>query len=175
MNKDDFFYFGKIIKTHGIQGELSIRIDADQPARYSKLKMLFVDISGKPVPFFIRQLSIRNDKAYVMFEDIQSVEKALTLTGKNLYLPTDQLPRLKGNKFYFHEVTNFLLVDESFGELGAIVQVIPYPGQPVFQVFHKGKEVLIPLHDQIILKVDRRSKTITIKAPEGLIDMYLNP
>lgn len=174
MNKDDFFYFGKIIKTHGIQGELSIRIDADQPALYTKLKVLFVELTGKLVPFFIENLSLRTDKAYVKLQDINTVDKALTLAGKDLYLPLEQLPKLKGNKFYFHEVKGFLLVDETSGEIGPVNQVIEYPGQAVFQVFKNNKEVLIPVHDQIIQKVDRRSKTITVIAPEGLIDMYLN-
>lgn len=174
MNKDDFFYFGKIIKTHGIQGELSIRIDADQPALYSQIKVLFVEIAGKLVPFMIRNMSIRTDKAYVQFDDINTVDKALALTGKDLFLPLDQLPKLKGNKFYFHEVKNFRMVDEVYGELGPVAQVIEYPGQAVFQVFSSGKEVLIPVHDQIIRKVDRRSKTITVRAPEGLIEMYVN-
>jgi 16S rRNA processing protein RimM len=174
MNKDDFFYFGKIIKTHGIKGELSIRMDADQPALYSNLKMLFVELAGKLVPYFIKSFSIRTDKAYVMLEDVDSVDKALTLAGKDLYLPIDQLPKLKGNKFYFHEVKGFKLLDEAFGEIGSIVQVIEYPGQAIFQVFNSGKEVLIPVHDQIIRKVDRRSRTISVKAPDGLIELYLN-
>lgn len=174
MKREDFFYFGKIIKTHGIKGEFSIRIDADQPAHYSHLKMLFIELTGKLVPYFIASLSIRSDKAYVMLEDIDSVDKALTLTGKDLYLPIEQLPRLRGNKFYFHEVKGFRLVDEVFGEIGPIAQVIEYPGQAVFQTFNSGKEVLIPVHDQFILKVDRRTKTINIKAPDGLIEMYMN-
>ncbi|MBK9290340.1 MAG: 16S rRNA processing protein RimM [Bacteroidetes bacterium] len=174
MNKDDFFYFGKIIKTHGIRGELSIRIDTDQPALYARQKVIFIDIAGRLVPYFIRQMSIHNDKAYLQLEDIDSVEKALTLTGKELYLPIDQLPKLKGNKFYFHEVQNFLLEDEAFGKLGNIARVIEYPGQAVFQVFYKEKEVLVPVHDKIITKVDRKRKTIFVKTPEGLIDMYLN-
>ncbi len=174
MKKEDFFYFGKIIKTHGIKGELSIRIDADQPALYARMKTLFIEMNAKLVPFFVKNVSIRNDKAYVMLEDIDSVDKALTLTGKELYLPIEHLPRLRGNKFYFHEVKGFRLVDEVFGEIGPIAQVIEYPGQSVFQAFNSGKEVLIPVHDQFILKVDRRTKTINIKAPDGLIEMYMN-
>ena len=46
--------------------------------------------------------------------------------------------------------------------------------QAVIQVMKDGKEILIPIHDDIIKKVDKKAKVLTVKAPEGLIDMYLN-
>jgi 16S rRNA processing protein RimM len=66
------------------------------------------------------------------------------------------------------------MVDEVMGEIGQIETVLEYPNQNVFQVFKDKKEILIPIRDEIIKKVDRKKKTITILAPEGLIDLYLN-
>ena len=45
--------------------------------------------------------------------------------------------------------------------------------QALFEIDREGTEVLIPISDDIIRKVDRTAKTITIQAPEGLIDIYL--
>jgi 16S rRNA processing protein RimM len=67
------------------------------------------------------------------------------------------------------------VVDENYGELGTIKEILDYPNQAVMQIFRGDKEVLIPVNDDIISKVDRETRTIHIKAPEGLIDIYLNP
>ncbi|MBW7846789.1 MAG: 16S rRNA processing protein RimM [Bacteroidales bacterium] len=174
QKKEDCFYFGKVIKTHGIKGEISIRIDADSPQNYRHLSHFFLEIRNGLVPFFISKMSIHTDKAYVKLQDIDTVEAAAGLAGLDIYLPLELLPKLTGNKFYFHEVAGFKVVDAVNGELGSIEKVLEYPGQALFQIFSNGREVLIPIRDELIQKVDRRSKTIFITAPEGLIDLYLN-
>ena len=83
------------------------------------------------------------------------------------------LPEKEGNDFYSHEVVGFLVVDEEKGELGNVQEIIEYPTQSLIQIVINGKEVLIPIHDDIIQDVDRAGKKILIKAPVGLIDMYL--
>lgn len=174
MTKEECFYFGKVIKTHGIKGGISVRIDADDPSAYSDIKYFLLEINKKLIPFFITSFSLNRDKVYLTLQDVSTIEQANELTGKEVFLPLEFLPILSGNKFYFHEVPGFLLVDESFGELGKIEAVLEYPNQAIFQVFKNKKEILIPIQDQVIKKVDRKTKTITIKAPEGLIDLYLS-
>lgn len=171
---DDCFYFGKVIKTHGIKGGISIRIDSDEPAAYQNLHMLLLEINKKLIPFFIQSIGIQGNKAYVKLQDIDTIEAASELPGYDIFLPLDQLPKLKGNKFYYHEVPGFKVIDDEFGALGKVETVLEYPNQAVFQIFKDGKEILIPIHDDVILKFDRRSKTIHIKAPNGLIELYLN-
>jgi 16S rRNA processing protein RimM len=174
MQKDDCFYFGKVIKTHGLDGELSIRIDADDPEAYADIEFLFIERNKKLIPFYLTAFKLLENKAYIALEDINHIDEARKFVGAMLFLPLEYLPKLTGNKFYFHEVTGFMIVDKSFGEVGLINTVLEYPNQALFQVFFKEKEVLIPIQDEIILSVDRKGKTILIDAPEGLIDMYLN-
>ena len=60
-----------------------------------------------------------------------------------------------------------------YGDIGTIASVIDYPAQPLFQIMNNGVEILVPVIDQVIKKVDRESKTIFITAPTGLIDLYM--
>lgn len=46
--------------------------------------------------------------------------------------------------------------------------------QPIMAIDFGEKEILIPLIDEVIKQVDRQNKTIHIKAPQGLIDIYLD-
>lgn len=151
-----------------------MRIDADEPAIYRDISYILVEINTRLIPFFITSFKLNINKAYITIQDIDTIEQAQNLIGKDCYLPLEFLPKLKGNQFYFHEVIDFLLIDEVFGEIGTIEKVLEYPNQAVFQVFKNKKEVLIPIQDEVIKKVDRNKKTITVKAPEGLIELYLS-
>ncbi|NOX85257.1 MAG: 16S rRNA processing protein RimM [Chlorobi bacterium] len=170
---EDYYYLGKIIRLHGYSGSVSAYFDTDEPGEYGELKMVFLKINNMPVPFFIESISMLNNKALIQFEDIHTIEQAERLVQKEIYLPLSELPELMGKKFYYHEIKGFKVIDEQYGEIGKLNQVLEYPNQALMQVMHKDTEVLIPVSDDIIQKVDRKKQEIHVKAPEGLIEIYL--
>jgi 16S rRNA processing protein RimM len=127
------------------------------------------------IPFFISSAQVLNNGTIKLkIDDVNDVAQAELLVGKELYLPLTKLPKLTGNKFYYHEVVGFKVVDAIKGEIGKIFNVLELPQQAVLEIKNaQEKEILIPITDQIIKTVNRAEKTIEIDAPEGLIDIYL--
>ncbi|MBQ4548235.1 MAG: 16S rRNA processing protein RimM [Bacteroidales bacterium] len=173
MTKDTCFYVGKIVKTHGLKGEVTLRIDNEQFDEIEELNYFLLDINDKLIPYFVENITFHSNKSFVLFQDLKTLEAANQLVGISAYLPLDLLPEKDGNDFYSHEVVDFLVIDEEKGELGKVQEIIEYPTQSLIQIVINGKEVLIPIHDDIIQDVNRDEKKIYIKAPNGLIDMYL--
>jgi 16S rRNA processing protein RimM len=93
--------------------------------------------------------------------------------GSEIYLPLSSLPKLTGNKFYFHEIIGFTLLDSVHGDIGIVESVNDTTAQALFEVVKEDKQLLIPINDQIITKVDRENKTIHVTTPEGLVDLYM--
>ena len=171
---EGYFYLGKILKLHAAKGALLIHLDTDSPENYTELESVFVQMNGQLIPFFIESLEHRhNNNAVVSFADIDSTDQASMLISCALFLPLTMLPPLTGTRFYYHEVKGFSVMDENFGEAGIIEEVLEYPHQAVLRVLLKGKEILIPITDEIILEVNRETRTIRTRAPEGLIELYL--
>ena len=174
MDKKDFYYLGKITKTSGYKGSLVFFFDVDDISFYKDLAAVFVDLHGELIPFAIQQLQFKSAKsAFVTLEDVETSEQAEALAGCELYLPLSYLPPLTGNKFYYHEVTGFEVIDKNFGSIGKIDRIMEQGTQDLFVVIHNTKEVLIPIQDEVIGNVDRTNKTIEVNVPEGLIEIYL--
>lgn len=173
MKKEDCFYLGRIAKTHGIKGEVTIKIDADDPSAYLDMKYFYLEYNKVLTPFFVEKLILTGDKFFATIQDVKTLEAAQNYVGKSVYLPLEMLPKLSGKQFYFHEVIGFALIDAEKGDLGPIKEILEYPTQAIIQVIKDGKEILIPVLDEVIQKVDRKEKKLYVKAPEGLIDMYL--
>lgn len=172
MTKEECFQLGKITKPWGVKGQVVLFLDVDTPDDYADLDSAFVEVKGNLVPYFFQIDNLNGNKAVATFEEITPYE-AHALVGCDLYLPLDLLPKLTGNKFYFHEVRGFQVVDSEHGNIGVLQQVIEYPAQPIFQIMQGDTEILVPVIDQVIDKVDRDNKTLFITAPNGLIELYL--
>lgn len=174
MRKDDCFYLGKIAKKFSFKGEVLIYLDTDEPEMYEDLESVFVEFNKNLVPFFIENAQLhKGDFLKVRFEDVDSDEKADELLGREVYLPLTMLPKLEGNKFYYHEVIGFDVIDQRLGNIGKIVAINDSAAQPLFEIDKNGIEILIPMIDQFIIEVNRNEKSITLNTPEGLVDLYL--
>lgn len=179
MKIEDCYYLGYVSKCYGKKGALSAKLDVDFPDDYNKLESVLVLMQKKDkelVPFFIQECRVQRDGTLRMkWDGIDSVETSKPLVGKELYLPLSSLPKLTGLQFYYHEIKGFRVVDVDKGIIGVVDQVLEYPHQAVMAVKHpSGKEVLIPIMEDNIKKLNRDHKEITLTTPEGLIDLYLN-
>ena len=174
MSKDDLYYLGKILKTHGNKGQVLVHLDVDDPAKYLGIKSVFLDLHGECIPFFIESLELKHKgKAVVRFQDYNTLEDASVFPGLEMYLPTTNLPPLKGNRFYYHEIIGFHVIDQNYGDIGVIGEILELPRQSLFRILYGNKEILVPVVDEIILKIDRKKRLLMIRAPDGLIGIYL--
>ena len=174
MRKEDCFYLGKIAKKFSFKGEVLIYLDTDEPGLYENMESVFVECNKHLVPFFIEQSSLhKNDFLRVQFEDVHTEEAADELIGCAIYLPLKMLPKLEGNKFYFHEVIGFEVEDKRLGVVGKIQSVNDSTAQPLFEVLNGAVEILIPMIDHFLVEIDRKNKRVLMDLPEGLIEMYL--
>lgn len=174
MGFDDCFELGYVIKTHGLRGEVQWMLDVDNPAAYTELESVFIDINGKLVPFFIESFLPQGDKAIVALEDVESLDAAQVLVGKALYLPLAVLPALPDHQYYFHDLVG-MDVWHADRLIGTVTQVYELPLQNLLAVDHQGTEVLIPLEDAIVTEVNKAERKIRTDLPDGLLDVYLNP
>jgi 16S rRNA processing protein RimM len=174
MRKEDCFYLGKIAKKFSFKGEVLIYLDTDEPELYENMESVLVEFNNSLVPFFIENSSLhKNDFLRVRFEEVNTEEDADAIINKSVYLPLKMLPKLSGNKFYFHEVIGFEIEDKRLGIFGVIQSINDTTAQPLFEVLNGEVEMLIPMIDHFLVKIDRENKKVVMDLPEGLVEMYL--
>ncbi|MBI2270895.1 MAG: 16S rRNA processing protein RimM [Bacteroidetes bacterium] len=174
MDKQDCFKLGHVSKLHGVKGEIVIALDVDDASRYKKLESVFIEINQQLVPFFIEGITIKNKHAIVKLDGINTIEQAGMINNTEVFLPLSFLPKLDDKKFYFHEIIGFAVNDKTHGNIGTVEAVLEFPGQNIIQVRDGNKnEILIPLRNEFIIKVDRGNKCLDVNTPEGLVDVYL--
>jgi len=175
MKKADCYHLGYVAKLHGFKGEVSFFLDVTDPNEYTKLDSVFIDINEQLTPFFVQSFQLKpRGFAAVKLEGVDSENDAKVLMRKNLYLPLTELPELTGIQFYDHEVVGFEVIDATFGPVGILETIVDLPVNPLIQIKNSnGKEVLIPFVKNLVQEVDRKNRILKVKAPDGLIAIYL--
>ncbi|MFX0555605.1 ribosome maturation factor RimM [Maribacter sp. CXY002] len=175
MDKSACFYLGRIVSKYSFKGEVLVKLDTDDPEIYENMESVFVSLGNNLIPFFIKRCRLhKSNLLRIDFEEVKSESDADRIMRSELYLPLSMLPKLTGNKFYYHEVIGFTMIDAVHGNIGQIQSVNDSTSQALFEVQKGDKVLLIPINDEIITKVDRENQTIEVATPEGLVELYLS-
>lgn len=175
MNKEATVLLGRISKVHGKDGAVVIHIRPGLFDAVETQKAIFVGINDYVVPYFIEWIQdLSDDELKVKFEEIDSPEDAAAFTGKDVYIPKVSEGDKGKKSFSVDEIIGFTVIDEVHGNIGTIAEVMELPQQEILKVVSEtGKEILIPLVEELIVAFDVETKVIEIAAPEGLIELYL--
>ncbi|MEN0006981.1 MAG: ribosome maturation factor RimM [Bacteroidota bacterium] len=163
---------GTLRKPHGLKGWMRLEIEETYLTDVQQSEVLFVQMKGQPVPYFIEGVE---DKALLLIklEEVDTKEAASQLNGKTCYLrESDLSPKAQtivAETKGLELLIGFTLVDQSLGALGIIEELVELPMQQLALIRRAGKEVLIPLHASLIVSVDEAHKVLEMDLPEGLV------
>lgn len=171
--KADCTQIGFIRKTHGIRGELIIDFDSVFEHSLSKSERLFLELDGLLVPFFIAEegLWIKSAKsAIVKLDWVDNEEYARRLVSSPVFLFSHEIVLEEEDKS-ISGFENYILEDETLGQVGVINRIDDYSGNIVFTVIRENRELLIPFSTELLVSVDHQQRSIKLRIPDGLIDL----
>lgn len=160
---------GRLGKTHGYKGAIRVTVIPEAIAFFIKQNALFLNIKGEEIPFFYKIISeFLNNSCIIELEEVTTKEEAQKLTGKEVLIQCEK-PIIKVERD--SGIIGYAVNDEEKGEIGIIDDLIEMSHQSLIQIKYNEKEVLIPLHPDFILKVDKLKKIIYLNLPEGILEI----
>jgi len=172
LKHPDYFHLGKIVRTHGLNGNMICVFDTDKPESYLKLESVFLEKGSNFLPYFVKKITLKGPEVHLTLEGIDSSEKAATIKGSEIYLPLSKLPKRSKDEFYIHDLLQCKLIDSVHGELGVIEDIIETAGQDLISFTYKGSEVLLPLVKEFVTNVDLTQNVVHTSLPDGLLEIY---
>lgn len=168
----NYIQIGTLGKTHGLKGELKLKIDEEYIDDFNEVDVLFVKIKGHYAPCFIESIRSGNS-TIIKFEDTNTKEAANELQHKPIFLKEEAVTVFadEPEELLFQHLKGFKIVDNNLGNLGQIKAVEAYPQQEMAVITHNKNEVLIPLNEFIIAEIDIDNQTVLVNLPEGLLEI----
>lgn len=170
---NQYFSIGKLVATFGLKGELVLSHSLGKSTGLRSLEVIFLENRKDSfLPYFVREARIKNsEEAYLSLEGIDTKEQARPLTQKEVWLQEADFTRLAGKSRPI-SLLGFRMINEG-EDLGEVVEVIEQPLQVLCKIILQGKEVLIPLHEGTLERIDQANKQVYVILPDGLLDVYL--
>jgi 16S rRNA processing protein RimM len=162
---------GFIKKPHGLQGEVFVSFEPGIDETLEQLEYVFVLIDGAPVPFFIEEITFRSDtSANVKLEFVDSQEKAKQISGCTIYTERKNIVD-NDDGINFSLLKGVAVFDKSIGKIGTVQHIEDFGGNVVMTVDYLGREVLIPLNEELVVSFTPETNTLIMKCPKGILDM----
>ena len=169
----EYFKIGKFVSAFGVKGELILKHNLGKKTSLKGLQALFVEERKERfIPWFIQAARIKSaDEIYIQLADVATREAAVKLAQKEVWLTDEDFKKFSAKSSPIN-LLGYTVVDAG-KPLGVILEVMEQPHQLLCRIEVEGKEVLIPLHEDTLLKIDKKARQVAVQLPEGLLEIYL--
>ena len=169
---DNYRNIGKLVATFGLQGEMVLQHRLGKKTAFKGLKAIFLEErKGEMLPWFIESIRSKGDEdVYIKLEGVDTKEAARKLGQKEVWVPETEIAQFADKSAPISLVGYHLWQEEE--DLGEILEVIEQPHQVLCRIDLAGKEALIPIHEETLRKIDKKTKKVFVELPDGLLDVY---
>ena len=168
----EYFKIGKFVGTFGLKGELVLKHNLGKKTSLKGLQSLFVEERKESfIPWFVESTRIKTEEElFVKLEGVNTREAALKITQKEAWIPEEDFKKFSAKSSPINLLGYDVMEEDKL--LGKILEVIEQPHQVLCRIDINGKEAYIPLHEETIIKVDRKNNRVIVALPPGLLEIY---
>jgi len=160
---------GRVLRPHGLRGELRVQPDTDFPERLGTLGQAVLLTDERSEPVRIEAVRAAGEAVLVKVAGIDTREAAEIWRGAALAVPRELAAPLPHGRHYVFEVLGLTVEDEGGRVLGAVEEIIRTPGNDVYVVRGAG-EVLVPAIPSVVLRIDPAQGRMVIRPLPGMLE-----
>lgn len=169
----EYIHIGKLAAVHGLSGEIILKHALGKRTDFKTTEAIFIEINkGVYIPYFHENSIVKNDtETIVKLESVDTKEAAVKLIQKKIWLTKTDFENLVSKSAPVN-LLGFIILNKG-KKLGAVEAVIEQPQQVLLQTSINNKEVLVPVNESTLKKIDRKKKEVHVSLPDGLLEIYL--
>ena len=174
MAWDDAVLVGVIARTHGNRGEVIVNSETDFPEERFEpgAQLMTRRKDGTPSTLEVDTMRMHQGRPVILFKGVASMNDAELLAGLELRIPDAEgdRERLGEGEYYHRDLIGCAVVTDGGDAIGQVVRVDGDGHATRLIVRSQRSEVMIPLAEAICT-VDIAAKVITVRPPEGLLEL----
>jgi 16S rRNA processing protein RimM len=163
-----FLVIGRIVKPHGVRGEMRVDILTELPERFEWLEAVYIG-DKSPTKHQVESVRFHKSSALLKLSGCDDRDAVNQLRSQLIQIPESEGLPLEEGEYYLHQLINLRVETEEGEYLGIIKEVIETKANNVFVVKGSGPDILLPDIDEVIRDIDFEDGIMTVRLMEGLI------
>lgn len=172
---EQFLRVGVITSTHGLKGEVKVFPTTEDPERFLELDRVFLggaegegaDASG------FRELAVEQVRFFkqfviVKFAGLDRIEQVESTLKRELYVAREDAIPLEEGEYYIADLIGLEAVTENGCRLGTLDDVLQTGANDVYVIRENGRELLVPVIDDCIVRIDLEQRKAVLRLLDGL-------
>lgn len=163
-----FLAVGRVLRPHGVRGELRVEILTDYPERLSLHQVLYLGPEARPYP--VEGVRFHRGAALIKLAGCDDRNRAEELRGQLVQVPIEAAVPLEEGEYYHFQIVGVEVVTDQGESLGRVAEVLDTGANDVYIVRGPRGEVLIPAIEEVVQELDLVARRMVVTLPPGLLD-----
>lgn len=160
---------GRVVKAHGVRGKLKVEYFGENPDRFSCYQKIFIrDNLGRPQPYDVLEVTPQLPRLILRLKGIERIEETGHLLGKEILVRREDFAEPEEGEYYWFEILGMAVETEQGKRIGTVKEIFPTGAHDVFVVYGKRREILLPAIGDVIRRIDRQKRMISVVWMKGL-------
>lgn len=166
-----FLIIGRIVRAHGVRGELRVELLTELPERLTWLERVYLSRDpddAAPAAATVTNVRFHKGQALVTLAGTGTREQAEELRSTYLLVPIAEAIPLEDDEYYYYQLEGLAVVSDEGEQLGVIRDVLETGANQVFIVDGPSGELLLPNTEEVVLAIDLEAGQMTVHLLAGL-------
>jgi 16S rRNA processing protein RimM len=174
LNKtpEDLVPLGKVIKPHGLNGELKVFLYNSESKTFTKGLKVWFNIADQYRCYNLNSIKGSINNKIIQLKEISNIDETVNLVKKEIFVSRYDFAELdKDDKFYLSDLIGFKVIDENDNEYGKVIDILNTAASDIIIIDYKNKEIMIPAVDQYVALFDFENKLIKVNDIKSFIEL----
>jgi len=160
---------GRILRPHGVRGELKVEVWTDVQGRFDVGNELFLNVHGRSRRIRIEQARPDKGNLLLRISGVDGREQAEEVQNARFEVESADVPEAPEGFYYHFQLVGCACHEQEAGLLGEVVEVVEDGGGFLLRVEKDHHSLLVPFVDAFLVDVDVKAQRIDLKLPDGLL------
>lgn len=167
-SEPEFLIVGRIVRPHGIRGEVAMKLITDYPDRLLDIQTLY--LGPQHQPHQVKRIRRHSEGMLIQFTGISDRNQAEQFREMLVYVHIDDAVPLEEGEYYLYQLEGISIVTDTGQILGHLTGLIETGANDVYIVTTpEGGEILLPAIPDVIREVNVSERVMVVHLLEGLI------
>jgi 16S rRNA processing protein RimM len=161
---------GKVVRAHGIHGEISISVLTDFPERFETAGWVYLGNEFEATPYRIEKYRWHKQNVLLTLAGVTDRTQAEQLRGQYVQIPIEEAVPLPEGSYYLYQLVGLDVITTEDQFLGTIADILETGANDVYVIRgDKQQEILIPAVADVVKTIDLEKGQVIVELIEGLI------